>query len=290
MATTPYPFVSGAVLLASELNSTFNIPTSTKTDSYTLVAADAGKRIIMNKATATTITVDASVFAASDVVEILNIGAGTCTITAGTATVSTTGSLALAQNGSGRLVFTSASASFFEQAAVAQAASGLNLISSASFSGVSSFSLPTNTFTATYTNYQVFINLDSSASSETFSMRVRASGTDNSSANYAWVQYGQNENTGAFNLDSGGSLATSFRLPAISGTFTSQMQITIMAPADTNFNTGFNATGFYYDSATNFQGTAANGALSVTTAYDAATFIVGSGTVTGSYSVYGMGK
>jgi len=118
MATTPYPFVSGAVLLASELNSTFNIPTSTKTDSYTLVAADAGKRIIMNKATPTTITVNTSLFSASDVVEILNIGAGTCTITAGTATVSTSGSLALVQYGGGRLVFTSASASIFETGSV----------------------------------------------------------------------------------------------------------------------------------------------------------------------------
>jgi len=92
MATTPYPFVDGNVLSASELNSTFNIPVSNKTDSYTLVAADAGKRIVMNKASATTITVNTSIFSAGDSVWIHNIGAGTCTITAGTATVTTAGS------------------------------------------------------------------------------------------------------------------------------------------------------------------------------------------------------
>lgn len=113
MATTPYPFVAGAVLTASQLNSTFNIPTTTKTASYTLTAADAGTRIYMNSASATTITVNTSIFSASDVVDIVNIGAGTCTITAGTATVSTSGSLALVQYGGGRLVFTSASASIF---------------------------------------------------------------------------------------------------------------------------------------------------------------------------------
>ena len=119
MATTPYPFVSGTVLTASQLNSTFNIPTTTKTASHTLVAADAGTRVIMNSASATTITVNTSIFAASDVVEIQNIGAGICTITAGTATVSTTGSLALAQNGSGRLVFTAAGTSIFQADGVA---------------------------------------------------------------------------------------------------------------------------------------------------------------------------
>jgi hypothetical protein len=113
MATTPYPFVSGSVLLASELNSTFNIPTTTKTADYTLTAGDAGTRIYMNSGSATTITVDTSIFDASDVVEIVNIGSGTTTITAGTATVETSGSLALVQYGGGRLVFTSASASIF---------------------------------------------------------------------------------------------------------------------------------------------------------------------------------
>jgi hypothetical protein len=67
----------------------------------------------MNSASATTITVNTSIFSASDVVEIANIGAGVCTITAGTCTVGTTGTLALAQNASGKLVFISASAAIF---------------------------------------------------------------------------------------------------------------------------------------------------------------------------------
>ncbi len=103
MATTPYPFVDGTVLTASKLNSTFNIPVSTKTTSYTLVAADGGTRVVMNSASSTTITVNTSIFSAGDSVWIHNIGAGTCTITAGTATVNTTGSLALAQYGGGSL-------------------------------------------------------------------------------------------------------------------------------------------------------------------------------------------
>lgn len=86
-----------------------------KTASYVLVAADAGDAITMNNASATTITVNTGLFAAGDIVTIINLGAGVSTITAGTATVSTSGSLALAQNQGGVLRFTSASAAIFFQ-------------------------------------------------------------------------------------------------------------------------------------------------------------------------------
>jgi hypothetical protein len=69
----------------------------------------------MNNAGATTITVNTGLFAAGDIVTIINIGAGACTITAGTATVTTSGSLVLAQNQGGVLRFTSASAAIFLQ-------------------------------------------------------------------------------------------------------------------------------------------------------------------------------
>jgi len=86
-----------------------------KTASYVLVAADAGDAITMSNASATTITVNTGLFAAGDIVTIINLGVGVSTITAGTATVSTSGSLALAQNQGGVLRFTSASAAIFFQ-------------------------------------------------------------------------------------------------------------------------------------------------------------------------------
>jgi hypothetical protein len=69
----------------------------------------------MNAAGSTTITVNTSLFAAGDRVFIQNLGAGVCTVTAGTATVATSGSLVLAQNQGGELSFTSASAAIFFQ-------------------------------------------------------------------------------------------------------------------------------------------------------------------------------
>jgi len=108
--TTPYPFVSGAVLTAQQLNDIQNLPISDKTASYVLDVNDAYKRTMMNAAGATTITVNDSIFTVGDVIQVANKGAGVCTITAGVGvTINTSGSLALAQYGGGYLLCLSAS-------------------------------------------------------------------------------------------------------------------------------------------------------------------------------------
>jgi hypothetical protein len=110
-------FSAGQVLTAAEMNSLqendYNWSVDTKTASYVLAAGDEGTRVVMNSGSATTITVDDAVFAAGDVVWLHNIGAGTCTVTAGTATVNTAASLDLAQWEGGSLYFTSASSAIF---------------------------------------------------------------------------------------------------------------------------------------------------------------------------------
>jgi hypothetical protein len=98
------------VLTAAQLNDITNLPINDQTASYTLVVGDAGKRVIMNNAGATTITVPNSVFTTGDTIFIANKGAGTCTVTAGAGTtVNVNGSLALTQYGGGTLVALSAS-------------------------------------------------------------------------------------------------------------------------------------------------------------------------------------
>jgi len=113
-------FTTGQVLTAAQMTSLQQTAmlggdASAKVASYVLVAADAGTAISMSNGSATTITVNTGLFAAGDIVTIVNLGAGVCTITAGTATVDTSGSLALAQNQGGVLRFTSASAAIFFQ-------------------------------------------------------------------------------------------------------------------------------------------------------------------------------
>jgi len=113
-------FTTGQVLTAAQMTSLQQTAmlggaANAKIASYVLVAADAGDGITMNNAGATTITVNTGLFAAGDIVTIINIGTGACTITAGTATVTTSGSLVLAQNQGGVLRFTSSSAAIFLQ-------------------------------------------------------------------------------------------------------------------------------------------------------------------------------
>ena len=180
--TTPFPFVSAATLLASQLNAITTLVTSTKTASHTLTIADVSTRVIMNSSSATTITVNTSIFGASDVVEILNIGAGVCTVTAGSCTVGTSGTLALAQNAGGTLTFISASASVFRADGVAATAGALTLTGSTTVSAAASCSV-TSCFSATYDNYLVIANFTSVTGSPSFRLRT---GSDDSTTNYGW--------------------------------------------------------------------------------------------------------
>jgi len=113
-------FTTGQVLTAAQMTTLQQTAmlggaANAKTASYVLVAADAGDAITMSNASPTTITVNTGLFAAGDIVTIINLGAGATTITAGTATVATSGSLVLATNQGGVLRFTSASAAIFFQ-------------------------------------------------------------------------------------------------------------------------------------------------------------------------------
>jgi hypothetical protein len=140
--TTPFPFVAGAVLTAAELNAITTLPINDQTASYTLVVGDVGKRVVMNVASANTVTVDDSIFGVGDTIFIANKGAGATTVTAGSGvTVNTAGSLVIAQHGGGTLVATSASVFTFLPFA---AASGVVQVKSTTKS---------DTFTTTSTSF-----------------------------------------------------------------------------------------------------------------------------------------
>jgi hypothetical protein len=137
--TTPFPFVAGAVLTAAELNAITTLPINDQTDDYTLVVGDVGKRVIMNKGTANTVTVDDSIFAESDTIFIANKGAGTSTITAGAGvTINSASGLALVTSQSGQLVALSASSFLFVASDVSVTGAGLTKISTNTLSASAS--------------------------------------------------------------------------------------------------------------------------------------------------------
>lgn len=168
-------------------------------------------------------------------------------------------------------------------------AGGLVLINTTSFTGVSSVSLPASTFSATYDNYRVVMNVDSSAASVGFNVRMRAAGTDNTSSNYIWVRYGQTQG-GYSGPVAGGSLVTAIGITAISGTYTTSSLLDFLMPFNSSYNTNIQFAGGYFDSTSNYLAQSGFGFTSVTTSYDSATFYPDSGTISGVVSVYGLAK
>ena len=284
-------FTTGQVLTAAQMTSLqandYNWTVNAQTASYVLQATDAGTRVTMNAAGATTITVNTALFAAGDVLEIINIGAGTCTVTAGTATVTTAGSLALAQWASGVLYFTSASASIFlPSGTTSGSGSGLAYLTGGSFSAVSAVNLAANTFTATYRNYLININLTTAVDNTGLNWRGRTSGTDNSNANYSFALGGRRYDNGVATPGGNGTSQTAARLTLMTSGNSNSVTAVFFAPqltARTSYVT--NATGRgVSDPDAALQG---GGFFDATTSFDALSFYPASGTITGTYEVYG---
>ena len=282
-------FVADTILTAAQMNALqgndYNQTVSTKTASYTLVAADKGTKIVMNSASATTITVNTSLFSAGDTLTILNISTGVCTVTAGTATVSTTGSLALAQNGGGTLYFTSAGVSVFQADGVTASGGGLVCVKAeTAFNAVSSVTLD-SIFTSTYTNYKIMLN----ATGGEITIQLRVGGVTATATNYNYQlieAYGAAGNIQA----SQNASKSSYFMVGGNGAFYRVVDLDLFSPAvaqPTNFMqmTQVNNGAYtlpYFD--------LVSGNHSVSTAYDGFIFTSTSGTVTGTYTVYGYAK
>ena len=162
--------------------------------------------------------------------------------------------------------------------------SALTFITGTSFSAVSSVSLPTNTFSTTYLNYKIIFNITAAGGAITETrFRLRAAGTDNTSAVYSNGGYEINS-AGGSSASSGqtqtsvlwGNMATS------TAEFT-KFEMTVFSPKATAYTT-FNVNGS--------KGTATWKAMTgfheSTTSFDAMTFYPDAGTITGSYRVYGI--
>jgi len=162
---------------------------------------------------------------------------------------------------------------------------GLTLINTTSFSGVSSISLPANTFTSTYTNYRIMFQNISTANSTNFVMRLRASGSDNSTSNYdVFAVYGQSTTASA----GGGDNDSSWGL-GVSNTQRHIITIDLFNP-QTSDDTFF--LGQMWQS-TSDAGTllVRGGRFQSGTSFDSLSFIPNGGTLaTGQYSVYGYSK
>jgi len=285
--TTPFPFTLGQTLTAAQMNAITELVVNDKTASYTLVAGDAGERVIMNSASATTITVNTSIFTAGQVIYVTNKGAGVCTITAGTATVSTTGTLALAQFASGVLYCISAGVFIFEAYGVAASAGGLTFLSSTTFTTATNVSLPANTFSATYQTYRVMLQVTALTADALFTMRLRATGTDNTTSDYRTAGVGVTSVGVAVTKTGNGTTSFNFA-EQDSATTGYSLVFDIIGPQLATFTNLHGQYGFFAGSPAGFEGVNFINNFLATTQFDSLTFISSVATsMTGKIDVFG---
>lgn len=165
--------------------------------------------------------------------------------------------------------------------------SALVLIKSQTVSSAVSFSLDASTFTSSYKNYRIIGAFTSSATgaSQTVTMRLRASGTDNSSSNYQTAN--MRGSTAISGATASSSLTTSFLIvPAMTAPNRINFSIDIYNPQATDYTAINGLVGSLQNDADMFAITT-SGVMTVTTSYDSASFILSSGGFTGAYQVYG---
>jgi hypothetical protein len=165
---------------------------------------------------------------------------------------------------------------------VSLGAGALTYITGAAFSAVSSVSAATSTFTSTYTNYLLLVDISAVSLQLNVLLRWRASGVDTSSGNYfTQSNDSANGNAAQLNVASG----TSHQIGAVnpSGTYAGGIRMEIVAPQLARATVH---VGQSYDGGnarvSNFGGT-----LNLTTQYDAFTLLTSTGNMTGNYRVYG---
>jgi hypothetical protein len=163
---------------------------------------------------------------------------------------------------------------------------GLTLINTTSFSGVSSVSLPANTFTATYDNYYIILNFAVSGALDV-RWRGRTSGTDNSSATYDYGTWYSDTTGGGFQNAAGGNITYGYITDQGNAASTSSL-ININNPFATKPTT-LSASSWVNTDATTYQ-KYAFGAFNSTTSFDSISFITSANNFTGTASVYGFNK
>ena len=164
----------------------------------------------------------------------------------------------------------------------AAGAGGLVHINTTTFSAVSSVSL-NDVFTSDYENYKVVFDLTSASTTAAAYFRLRASGSDITTAHYAQMSPGLTSGNAVSTNGNAGQTAWEW------GTFNSaglaSMSIDVLQPYVAT-ETRIGGPSMYYNGSI-FVGRALHGLINLSTLVDGITYYPGSGTWTGTIRVYG---
>ena len=157
---------------------------------------------------------------------------------------------------------------------------GMVLLNTTSFSAVASQSLPTDTFTSSYTNYKIMCSIITSTNADLF-LRLRAAGSDQSGSNYAF-QPSLITTALSVNRASG---QTSIRLTNNNAaTYPYVLEIDLFDPKGAG-TTQINGTGYQF-----FSNILMGGSYEANYSADSATILPNTGTLTGTIWCFGYNK
>jgi hypothetical protein len=161
------------------------------------------------------------------------------------------------------------------------AKTGLVLLNTTSFTTQSSVSLAANTFSATYNNYLIQFNWLNSTGTA-INLRFRASGSDDSSSNYYFSGIATAHNSATISSQRGSGVS---QINSSANISTSRNYATIRVADVYTTNTSkaimdIQTSGGFFESF--------GGLLSNSNLHDSLSLFVSSGTITGTYSVYGV--
>lgn len=177
---------------------------------------------------------------------------------------------------------------YYDGAAWQTLGGGLTYLTGASFTTATSFSLPNDTFTSSYTNYRIQIVITAVTADSIFTMRLRAAGSDNTATQY---EYGNIQSNSSNSTISGVNAVnqTSWNLgEQDSAVVRYRTSLDIMTPQLAQPTAILGNQVFVNDiaSATLFR--VVNGYHTASTSFDSLSFISSvASSITGSYRVYG---
>ena len=160
--------------------------------------------------------------------------------------------------------------------------SGLTLLTNATFSAVSSYSLPANTFSSTYTNYKVIIDITSFSASGGFYARLRAGSTDTTTG-YQNSRILGNSTT----VTADGPYSSGYYIADVNSNTNFQSETTLYKP-NVAVKKWAITNSFAYSSGGTWDTNIFGARLDNATQYDSMTIYNSSGTITGRIFVYGL--
>ena len=169
---------------------------------------------------------------------------------------------------------------------------GLSFVTGATFTTATSFSLPTATFSATYQNYRIMINVTDLTADATFTMRMRVGGADVTSSDYQYGFMGIRANNGAAtNLNGAAVSAWTVGESNSDGTDFFVADFDIFNPFSTVRTEIQGNQSMCLADNTSFIFRSGGGAINLTTSYDSLSFISSvASSMTGFYRVYGYSE